>query len=206
MDGCVVSRTAVVSPRSGSSMLANSIRCLVVLDSHIGTHNTVVATKCGSLMPVHSLWCLVILDGQVGSYACATTNSPSNRSDHRSPQGGGRRATQGRMYGPRRGGTTAADRAGGLGGQGEVLRTMQEILSHLEMCFGEDDMAAYTLRDIDDDFSIGAILELERRRMSYEQLEGVGFPMDVQRIGTHSSALTDTRHGRSSPEDKTLIR
>ncbi|KAF9488812.1 hypothetical protein BDN71DRAFT_1435847 [Pleurotus eryngii] len=56
----------------------------------------------------------------------------------------------------------------------EVLRMMQEILSHLEMCFGEDDMAAYTLRDIDDDFSLGGDLGVgEAVRMSYEQLEVV---------------------------------
>ncbi|KAF9494556.1 hypothetical protein BDN71DRAFT_1507539 [Pleurotus eryngii] len=59
----------------------------------------------------------------------------------------------------------------------EVLRTMQEILLHLEMCFGEDDTAAYALRDVDDDFSIGDDLGVgEAARMSYEQLEAaLGF-------------------------------
>lgn len=59
----------------------------------------------------------------------------------------------------------------------EVARTMQEIVSHLETCFAEDDAAPYALRDVDDELTLSGDLGVEEAsRMSYEELEvALGF-------------------------------
>ncbi|KAF9491153.1 hypothetical protein BDN71DRAFT_1510617 [Pleurotus eryngii] len=60
---------------------------------------------------------------------------------------------------------------GDLSNKEEVDRTMQEIITHLEMCFGEDDAAPYALRTIDNDFTLSSDLGVEgMATKSYEEL------------------------------------
>ncbi|KAF9488134.1 hypothetical protein BDN71DRAFT_1436352 [Pleurotus eryngii] len=60
---------------------------------------------------------------------------------------------------------------GDLSNKEEVDRTMQEIITHLEMCFGEDDVAPYVLRTIDNDFTLSSNLGVKGMAMkSYEEL------------------------------------
>ncbi len=59
-----------------------------------------------------------------------------------------------------------------LANKEEVSRTLQEIVTHLETCFGEDDAAPYALRNIDDEFGLEGDLGVEfAAKVSYEDLQ-----------------------------------
>ncbi|KDQ27172.1 hypothetical protein PLEOSDRAFT_168604 [Pleurotus ostreatus PC15] len=61
-----------------------------------------------------------------------------------------------------------------LANKEEVSRILQEIVTHLETCFGEDDTAPYALRNIDNEFGLDGDLGVEfAAKLLYEDLQSL---------------------------------
>ncbi|KDQ27183.1 hypothetical protein PLEOSDRAFT_168608 [Pleurotus ostreatus PC15] len=61
-----------------------------------------------------------------------------------------------------------------LANKEEVSQTLQEIVTHLETCFGEDDTALYALRNLDNEFGLDGDLGVEfATKLLYEDLQSL---------------------------------